>query len=316
MSNKSNDLGRAYEFSYLMLLHQEISKIRSVEIEKNSGYIAAKSAWSKLSHIEKMTYEKSSLAGIKAIFELEPMILEISNNDDPVILKIQQDNKGAEGDVRDILIIRNSVQWEIGLSIKHNNFAVKHSRLSKTIDFGDKWYEVPCSQKYWDNIKPIFDYLDVENAKKTKWRDLPDKEDKVYVPLLCAFLTEINEQKMINENILSRSMVEYLLGKFDFYKAIGSDKDETTIIQCYNLRGTLSKKSSIVVPISNLPTRILYANFVHDSKNTLEICFNNGWHFTFRIHNASTIVEPSLKFDIKIIGMPTTILSITCRWNQ
>ncbi|WP_279526594.1 HaeIII family restriction endonuclease [Mesocricetibacter intestinalis] len=31
------------------------------------------------------------------------------------------------------------------------------------------------------------------------------------------------------------------------------------------------------------------------------------------MHNASTKVESSLKFDIQIIGMPTTIISINCR---
>lgn len=39
------------------------------------------------------------------------------------------------------------------------------------------------------------------------------------------------------------------------------------------------------------------------------------WQFSFRIHNASTKVETSLKFDIQIIGMPTTIVSIDCRWK-
>ncbi|WP_425592252.1 HaeIII family restriction endonuclease [Eggerthia catenaformis] len=33
------------------------------------------------------------------------------------------------------------------------------------------------------------------------------------------------------------------------------------------------------------------------------------------MHNASTKVESSLKFDIQIIGMPTTIISIDCRWK-
>jgi hypothetical protein len=42
---------------------------------------------------------------------------------------------------------------------------------------------------------------------------------------------------------------------------------------------------------------------------------DGGWQFNFRIHNASTYVEPSLKFDIQIIGMPTTIISINCSWN-
>ncbi len=49
--------------------------------------------------------------------------------------------------------------------------------------------------------------------------------------------------------------------------------------------------------------------------NTLLLCMDNGWAFTFRIHNAEEICTPSLKFDVQIIGVPTTIISINCPWN-
>ena len=56
------------------------------------------------------------------------------------------------------------------------------------------------------------------------------------------------------------------------------------------------------------------SNFKPDSTNTLELYLDNGWQFSFRIHNASTKVEPSLKFDIQIIGMPTTIITVNSFW--
>ena len=46
------------------------------------------------------------------------MILD--DGDDELELKIQSDDKGKKGDVRDILIIRQGIEWEIGLSVKHN----------------------------------------------------------------------------------------------------------------------------------------------------------------------------------------------------
>lgn len=55
--------------------------------------------------------------------------------------------------------------------------------------------------------------------------------------------------------------------------------------------------------------------FKPDSNNTLELYLDRGWQFTFRIHNASSKVESSLKFDIQIIGMPTSIVSIDCKWK-
>lgn len=115
-------------------------------------------------------------------------------------------------------------------------------------------------------------------------------------------------------------MVEYLLGEFDFYKVIGINSKRITQIQSYNLRGTLNKqgknrKRSIKLPISKLPTRIVSLEYKPGSKNTLELYLDAGWQFSFRIHNASNKVESSLKFDIQIIGMPRTIISIDSRWK-
>ncbi|WP_448912394.1 HaeIII family restriction endonuclease [Gemella sp.] len=319
MSKKSNNQGRAYEFSYLISLYEEISKVRSVIIETNSSYYAAERAWNTLSESEKTMYKISSLTGVNTLFELEPLILDDGN--DELELKIQSDEHGERGDVRDVLIIRRGIEWEIGLSVKHNHFAVKHSRLSKKIDFGKKWYGIACSNQYWLDIKPIFDYLDEEKKKGTKWRDLLSKEDDVYVPLLNAFKEELERQNLLFNKEIPRLMVEYLLGEFDFYKVIGIDNKEITRIQSFNLRGTLNKqgkhrKRNIELPLSSLPTRIVSLDYKPGSKNTLELYLDGGWQFSFRIHNASTKVEPSLKFDIQIIGMPVTIISIDCKWER
>ena len=319
MSKKSNNQGRAYEFSYLISLYEEISKVRSVKIETNSSYYAAERAWNTLSESEKTMYKLSSLTGVNTLFELEPLILD--NGNDELELKIQSDEHGEKGDVRDVLIIRRGIEWEIGLSVKHNHFAVKHSRLSKKIDFGKKWYGIACSDQYWLDIKPIFNYLDEEKKKGTKWRDLLSKEDDVYVPLLNAFKEELERQNLLFNKDIHRLMVEYLLGEFDFYKVIGIDNKKITRIQSFNLRGTLNKqgknrKRNIELPISSLPTRIVSLEYKPGSKNTLELYLDGGWQFSFRIHNASTKVEPSLKFDIQIIGMPVTIISIDCKWIE
>lgn len=312
MSNKSNNQGRAYEFAYLINLEYEISKYRKVKVLENSSYDAAKKAWDSLNDIERGIYETSALAGIGKIFELEPLILE--NSDSEVELSIQSDDKGKNADVRDILIKRNDISWEIGLSIKHNHFAVKHSRLSKKLDFGQKWYGFKCSDNYWSEIKPIFDFLD--NSKGLKWSELHNKEDNVYIPLLNAFRNEILQQYALNQEKVAKSMVEYLLGEFDFYKLISIDKKQITQIQAYNMHGDLGRKSQFEIPLVCLPNQIIYLDFKKDSKNTLELYLNNGWQFSFRIHNASTMVESSLKFDVQIIGMPVSVLTINCIWSN
>lgn len=165
MSNKSNNQGRAYEFACITTLHKAISKKReNVELVYNSSYKTSETAWGTLSKEEQMLYLLSAESTIDTIFALEPRIIE--NSTDTLKLHIQSDSKGIEADVRDIIIKRDVITWEIGLSIKHNHAAVKHSRLSNKRDFGDAWYGVKCSKEYWTEIKPIFDFLEEEKNKK------------------------------------------------------------------------------------------------------------------------------------------------------
>ena len=317
MSSASNDQGRAYEYICLITLAEEINKFRLAVINKNSSYEAAQNAWNNIDSRLKEILTESAKAAVLTIFDLEPLIIEDDN--DQLDLKIQKDSEGEIGDVRDILIIRRNIHWEIGLSVKHNHFAVKHSRLSPKIDFGKKWFGVECSNQYWNSVNVVFDYLKECKNQNLKWSELDDKENDVYVPILNAFVDEIKLSNSQHPE-LPRKMVEYLLGEFDFYKIISIDNKKLTQIQTYNLRGTLNKPSTtteakIKVPISTLPTRIVSLDFKPNSKNTVELYMDNGWQFSFRIHNASTKVETSLKFDVQIIGMPATIISINCSWN-
>ncbi len=316
MSSESNNRGRAYEYICLCSLKSEIEKYRKVQIEKNSSFEAAERAWNLIDEDLQNILTLSSLTAVGILFEFEPLITEV--DDDIVTLLIQSDRKGEEGDIRDILIIRNGIKWEIGLSIKHNHFAVKHSRLSPTIDFGKKWYNKSCSAEYWKNISPIFDFLEQCKKRGMAWHDMYDKDEKIYVPLLRAFKNEI-EKSYGQDKSIPRKLVEYLLGSYDFYKIISIDSKQMTQIQTYNLHGTLNKaakkeKPKKIIPTVILPTRIVSFDFKPFSKNTVELYLDGGWQFSFRIHNASTIVEPSLKFDIQIIGMPTTIMTINSFW--
>ena len=299
MSNQSNKTGRAYEYACLISLFNAIDKIRQVKIIENSSFTAALKSWELLTIEEQEQYLISANAIINTIFEFEPLIQE-KNNNDILELQLQQDNKGETADVRDILIIRSSIGWEIGLSVKHNHFAAKHSRLSKNIDFGKKWLNIPVSQNYKHEIQPIFNYLEQEKQNGTNWRDLTDKEDKIYYPLMSAFKNELNYIYQQYGNIVARKMVEYFLGKYDFYKIISVDNKQKTQLQVFNLHQQLGKNRVQKLKSIPLPTEILYLDFQKNKKNTLLLCLDEGWQFSLRIHNAKTAVEPSLKFDIQI----------------
>ncbi|MDE6072810.1 MAG: HaeIII family restriction endonuclease [Muribaculaceae bacterium] len=316
MSTKSNIQGRAYEYACLLSLFENIGKIRSVQICETPNFFNCKEAWEKLSVNDQNLYILSASAAVVKIFELEPRIIEESTT--PLQLFIQSDKAGEEGDVRDILIIRDEIEWEIGLSLKHNHFAVKHSRLASKLDFANSWFNIPCSHQYWTEVSPIFNRLEKLREQNAQFKDIENKDEEIYIPILKAFIKELT-RLMENNTDVPGKLVEYLLGRYDFYKVISVDSQEFTTIQSVNLHGTLNQPSSttipaLAIPKVKMPTRLIHLGLVPESTTTVELYLDGGWQFTFRIHNASSRVEPSLKFDIKIIGMPTAVITLNCRW--
>lgn len=191
MSTKSNDVGRAFEYACIIELKDSIEDYRPVTIDCDS-VMAAKRAWETQPTNVQRTLLKAAYAFIDTLFSAEPLILECDGNKDTIILSINKDSDAENGDVRDIVISRKSIRWDIGLSMKHNHFAARHSRLSSSIDFGSKWYGVPCTSSYWDVVKPIFAELTELKKKGIAWHDLPAKEDGFYFPIVNAFINELN----------------------------------------------------------------------------------------------------------------------------
>ncbi|OOQ18458.1 HaeIII family restriction endonuclease [Helicobacter pylori] len=310
MSDKSNNQGRAYEYAWFLALDQKLSVFKKVIVDKQNGFNACYRAYESLEKSLQERYLESAKQGVLLLLDCEPLLSEvIGSSQNEITLSLQKDKLGEIGDVRDILIYFD--RFCIGLSIKHNHDAVKHSRLSKDLDFGEKWLGVRVSQHYKDTIKPLFERL--ENAKKEGmlWRDFPNKEQEIYAPLLQAFKKEILRIDENKKNKVPQKMVEYLLGKYDFYKAILLEREQKTKLEAYHFNNTLNRsvknKPKRIIPLSKLPTRMIYFDFKPKSFNTLELVLNEGWSFSLRIHNASSRVEPSLKFDIKLLSIPVSV---------
>lgn len=317
MSSKSNDQGRAFEYACIIELKNRIGNIRPVKIELDS-ILAAQRAWNLQDTNTQKMFMKAAHAFVDTLFSAEPLILECNGIDDVITLSINKDSDAEGGDVRDVVISRNNINWNIGLSMKHNHFAAKHSRLSGKIDFGSKWYGIPCGKSYWETISPIFENLKQLKKKKIAWNNIENKEQNVYIPLLTAFITELEKAYKTDSSMVEK-LISYLLGIRDFYKVVAIDKKEVTEFQTFNLRGELNhdgkySKATFFVPVAELPTEIIKLRFKPNSTNTVELYMNNGWSLSFRIHNASTIVEPSLKFDIQFLGVPANIITVNCKW--
>ncbi|NQT83123.1 HaeIII family restriction endonuclease [bacterium] len=215
-------------------------------------------------------------------------------------IRLQSDQLGRQGDVRDIIVHNAKLNEEIGISAKNRHLAVKHSRLSERIDFGFDWLGIHCSQNYFDKVTPIFRELRSRKRRGEKWRDIPNKRQLYYMPVLQAFRTEIQLLSRHEPRKVPRALLQYLLGKFDYYKVI--KENGAVSIMSFNINGTLKWGSRLP-----FPTRIIEISQKPKSDTTLVMAFDQGWQISFRIHNASTMVEPSLKFDINIVGLPHTM---------
>ncbi len=212
-------------------------------------------------------------------------------------IRIQPDSAGQRGDVRDIVMTRGD--REIGMSVKRNHEAVKHSRLSPRIDFGKKWeLGQPCSQNYWREILPIFSHIGLQAGRE--WSELVDKGTKIYRPIMCAFRAEMD--KICNDVGASAcaAVTKYLIGKRDFYKVMALN--DVVKVQAFNLNRTLKVGRGL-----KLPTRLASGEFKEGSNNTVVLIFDGGWSLSFRVHNATKKVEKSLKLDITLLGYPRNL---------
>ena len=306
--------GKAFEYALLFEFYERLKIITSVSITENEPFNNAKGCFDSFVEQEQDTFRITASAAINFLIDIEPRLSNGISNEDILVLEIVSDQAGIAGDVRDVLIIRSLQKWEIGISAKNNHRAVKHSRLSLNIDFGEKWLGVPCSQKYFDEIKPIFDMLsDLKSKNKsTKWTSIENMHQVVYIPILNAFKKELLRLDNENPNIVAENLVQYLIGNEDFYKVIKGNKKVE--IQAYNLNGTLnlsfeSKKQKAKIPKLKLPSRLIEIVYQDNSTTTLLVSLNEGWQISFRIHNASSRVEPSLKFDINLVSAPHTLFT-------
>lgn len=211
--------------------------------------------------------------------------------DDARSVRMQSDQQGRLGDVRDILI-ETSAEEEIGISAKHRHKALKHPRLSDTIDFGEEWYSVPCSNAYWEQVIPIF--MALREQVGELWSDLPRKHEEIYEPILDAFSEEIKTRG------IAADLLKYLVGRHDFYKAVKANGD--IVLQSFNLSGSL-RWGDLVKP----PQRIVDVSRKPKSRTTVNVIFDEGWQLAFRLHNAKSEIEPSLKFDVQLLGTPDSL---------
>lgn len=316
-ASKQMITGKSFEYALLIQFEEKLKEKTTLEIVKNSSFKIAKGCFEEISKNTKSDYLLTASFAVNFLMDIEPRLANGIDKNDILQLEILSDQHGKSGDVRDVLAIRLLQKWEIGVSAKNNHHAVKHSRLSSSIDFGEKWLGMKTSKKYFDTIKPIFiglENIKKESGAKRKWCELDNYHSLIYVPILKAFIKELKELYKKDPIKVASNLVSYLVGNKDFYKVIKGKNDVE--IQAYNLNGTLNLPFNDILPKYQtpkvpLPTKIISVGFKKDSKTTVIVKMNNNWTLSFRIHNASSRVESSLKFDINLLKSPKKLFKNT-----
>lgn len=309
--------GKAFEYALLHEFKDKLSRLTEVRVLEGKLLEKAASYFHGFSAADRGAYLLAASFAVNLFMDIEPRLSHPASEADPLELELISDDFGKRGDVRDVIAIRRAQEWELGVSAKNNHWAVKHPRLSQEIDFGKLWLGMPCSQEYFKTIEPVFTNLksmQVKSGQTRRWDEIEDKDKTVYRPLLDAFQTELMRLYNLESSRVAAGLVEYLVGRKDFYKVIKSKRKVE--IMAYNLHGTLNLPSGSVEPkirtnTVDLPTAIhsIAPKVIkgQDSSTTLLVSLDKGWELSFRIHSARSTVEPSLKFDVSLARSPASI---------
>jgi len=301
--------GGAYEYACIFMLHQLlVNNNNVVHLNSDDNFVRAKKYYDGLPLSEQNMMLCSARKGILHIAnDLEPMIFGPLN--ETIELSLQSDQKGGQGDIRDLITLRSQSGWEVGVSIKHNSVSIRSLRLSRKNDFFQKMGAI-SSPTYKSAIDTAFSYVD-DNVGKIWKNQGTDKETKHYVPLLSALADEMRIQ--MKESDFAKKLLFLVLGTTDSYKLSlkKSGKKTSTTVEAFNMKGTLNQPynglvSKHQVPIFSVPQKVDGVVFKTKKKknalkDTLLISFDNGLELSFRIHNDDAEIgatNPKLEWGI------------------
>ena len=320
--------GKAFEYACLNALRKRLQFHNVQVIEAASKALAtAEKAYDTIEQEERINLDNAAETAVSLLVPLEPKLMYGSGT---LLLKIAADAAaiGVDGDVRDVLCVRSEEGadgWTIGMSCKHNHEALRHPRITEKKDFGADWIGIHCSRAFMEEITPVTDSLISYGENKVLWRNGDRKWDRDYVPILSAYMKEIQCLCSAYENVPEK-LLSYFFGANDFYKIIMKTSARTTTIEGFNMHGTLNqsagkKKAMTRVPVVKMPTRLIDAAFKTTSsgpsKTTIILTFDGGWAISMRLHNKDDIAKPtSLAWDVKLEGLPPSTYVNTHSWDE
>ena len=287
--------GKGFEWAVAYAAKQSLG----VEIGDSEETRFAYACFNELSDVKQRTFRTCAEKAIAYVVDVEKLRPDSAGG-----ITLSQDSAGSHGDVRDVILNLNG--REIGISCKTNHEAFKHSRLSGKIDFVKKWgLGAGCSEEYWAAVRPIFSELAAlrkQSSAQKKWSELGDYQARFYIPVLSAWRTELLRVAGGDDaqsKLAATALCRYVIGEMDFWKVI-SRPDQVRLF-AFNTQKSLGTNKTV------LPNRILGIDNHDGSQYSMTVRMNEGYQFNFRLHNASSRVEASLKFDVQSEGLPSHI---------
>lgn len=311
-----NRNGNAFEYACVIAAEQVFQKYQRCHIITDAHLNQTKNDYDALLPEQREILLRGAIHGMQTISLYEANL--VSASDEPLIIRLNNSKSGQAGDVRDLLFQKPNQQWQVGISSKHNHDAIKHSRLSRTIDFGKKWMAISTPEEYFSNLATTWTSLDSMKRSGMLWSEVPGKEE-IYEKVLvefCSALEKIAADRTRYD--VAQNFLEYLIGRHDFYKLMVNVDESNTSVQVFNLHNTLhrhdlngiSAKRTSQFPVPREFIRIRLASY-----NRVEVLLDKNWSVGMRIHSASSRVENSLKFDIRLDGIPASLHNILTPWT-
>jgi hypothetical protein len=289
------DNGKGFEWAVALAAKDRFG----IELIHSDETRHAASCYSALPVTKQQTFRVCAEKAIAYVADIEHLQPDAAGR-----VGLSQDSAGAHGDVRDVILNLNG--REIGISCKTNHEAFKHSRLSGKIDFVKKWgLGTGCSDEYWAAVQPIFNELAElrkQSSAQKKWSELGDYQARYYIPVLAAWRTELLRVAGGDDaesKLAATALCRYIIGEIDFWKVIS--RPDQVRLYAFNTQSSLGTNKTV------LPNRILGIDNHDGSQYSMTVRMNEGYQFNFRLHNASSRVEASLKFDVQSEGLPNHI---------
>ena len=214
-------------------------------------------------------------------------------------LKVVPTSTGRHGSPVDIEV--HTRRGVVGLSGKHNSDEVKAPRLSATNDWGKVWSGFPVSDRYWQDMAAPFAYLARAKQEGKTFPGLGARKDRVYLCVLCAFEDEVRRLEQEHDGQFVEALWRFVVGTHDHWKV--ECVEGHVLIQAVNPNGGLPGAGW------RAPVKI---EMQRDGNNVLMMRMDE-WLLKWRLHNASTRVEPSLKFSVTLEGMPASAMKRSVR---